>query len=251
LSVGDRVLVRVVAYDGKHKIADKWEDHPYLVIKQPNEDIPVFKVRREDGEGRCRVLHRNLLLPIGSKFTSTRPPKPTPRPRQKAGKRDSSVLECTNSNISFISDSDSEFSFIDNSMMARCSQQDTPSQDGDDLSLTREASEFGSEEDALQQDEPEDQPGNDDDGDDLSEDTAPSFDTEPDTETTPVPTPRRSSRQRKTPEWTKEYVMMAQTQADWLQRATFVKEMMENGLLKSVDSSVCQMTLLNIVSSSR
>ena len=46
--------------------------------------------------------------------------------------------------------------------MARCSQQDTPSQDGDDLSLTREASELGSEEDALQQDEPEDQPEDDD-----------------------------------------------------------------------------------------
>jgi hypothetical protein len=136
--------------------------------------------------------------------------------------------------------------------MARCSQQDTPSQDGDDLSLTREASELDSEEDALQQDEPEDQPEDDnDDRDDLSEDTAPSFDTEPDTETTPVPTPRRSSRQRKTPEWTKGYVMMAQTQPDWLQRATFVKEMMQNGLLKTVDSSVCQMTLLNIVSSSR
>ena len=63
LNVGDRVLVRGVAYDGKHKIADKWEDHPYLVIEEPNEDIPVFKVRREDGERRCRVLHRNLLLP--------------------------------------------------------------------------------------------------------------------------------------------------------------------------------------------
>jgi hypothetical protein len=32
------------------------------------------------------------LTNIGSKFTATKPPKPTPRPRQKAGKRDSSVL---------------------------------------------------------------------------------------------------------------------------------------------------------------
>ena len=26
LKVGDRVLVKVVAFDGKHKIADRWED---------------------------------------------------------------------------------------------------------------------------------------------------------------------------------------------------------------------------------
>ena len=64
LNVGDRVLVKIVTYDGKHKIADKWEDSPYEVISQPNKNIPVFKVKREDGEGRCRVLHRNLLLSI-------------------------------------------------------------------------------------------------------------------------------------------------------------------------------------------
>ena len=26
LNVGDRVLVKIVTYDGKHKIADKWEE---------------------------------------------------------------------------------------------------------------------------------------------------------------------------------------------------------------------------------
>ena len=28
---GDRVLVRIVAFDGKHKLADKWEEEPYIV----------------------------------------------------------------------------------------------------------------------------------------------------------------------------------------------------------------------------
>ena len=50
LKVGDRVLVKVVAFDGKHKIADRWEDNPYIIIQQPNNNIPVFKVKREDGE---------------------------------------------------------------------------------------------------------------------------------------------------------------------------------------------------------
>lgn len=38
---------------------------PYIVIGQPNENIPVFVVKKENGEGRRRTLHHNLLLPIG------------------------------------------------------------------------------------------------------------------------------------------------------------------------------------------
>lgn len=76
--VGDRVLVKIVSFDGKHKLADKWEQEPYTVIAQPNEDIPVFTVRRENGEGRTRTLHKNLLLPVGFLNDST----PTPAPRK-------------------------------------------------------------------------------------------------------------------------------------------------------------------------
>jgi hypothetical protein len=65
LSTGDRVLVKIVAFDGKHKIADKWEDEPYRIVSQPNRDIPVYMVERENREGQKRTLHRNLLLPIG------------------------------------------------------------------------------------------------------------------------------------------------------------------------------------------
>jgi len=61
---GDRVLVRVVAFDGKHKIANKWEDADYIVLCQPNPDVPVYVIRRSDGKGVQRTLHRNLLLPI-------------------------------------------------------------------------------------------------------------------------------------------------------------------------------------------
>ena len=65
LEEGDRVLVKVVAFDGKHKIADRWEEDPYQIVHQPNPEVPVFVVKREDGTGRTRTLHRNLLLPIG------------------------------------------------------------------------------------------------------------------------------------------------------------------------------------------
>ena len=83
---GDRVLVRRLAFEGKHKIADRWEEDSYVVISQPNTDIPVFVV--ENHNSKKRTLHRNHLLPIGYVSSDTDenpklPPKPTPRPRPR------------------------------------------------------------------------------------------------------------------------------------------------------------------------
>ena len=36
----------------------------YTVLKQPNQDIPVYEVKPEVGKGRMKVLHQNMLLPI-------------------------------------------------------------------------------------------------------------------------------------------------------------------------------------------
>lgn len=58
IDVGDRVLVKKVAFDGKHKIADRREDERYLVITKPNKDIPVYTVRREDGIANRKYLCR-------------------------------------------------------------------------------------------------------------------------------------------------------------------------------------------------
>ena len=63
IEVGDRVLVKKVGHQTKHKISDRWEDISYVVLRKPNPDIPVFEVQQEDGKGRRRVLHRNMLLP--------------------------------------------------------------------------------------------------------------------------------------------------------------------------------------------
>ena len=49
LEVGDRVLVRAVDFQGKHKIADRWDEEPYKVSRQPIPDIPVFEVQKKDG----------------------------------------------------------------------------------------------------------------------------------------------------------------------------------------------------------
>ena len=63
LSIGDHVLVKEVAFDGKHKIADKFEEEPYLIIDQPRLEMPGFKVKAIRS-GTTRTLHRHLLLKI-------------------------------------------------------------------------------------------------------------------------------------------------------------------------------------------
>ncbi len=63
VEVGDLVLVKVVAFDGKHKIADKWEQDVYVVLEK-RKDLPVYVVQKDDGSGPKKTLHRNLLLPI-------------------------------------------------------------------------------------------------------------------------------------------------------------------------------------------
>ena len=61
---GDRVLIRNVGLKGKNKLADKWEKDVYLIVEQPNKQIPVYVVKREHGRGATKMLHRNLLLPF-------------------------------------------------------------------------------------------------------------------------------------------------------------------------------------------
>ena len=67
LQIDDLVLVKRVAWKGRHKIQNKREPDGYVVIAQPNKNVPVYKVK-PIGEGKERMLHRNLLLPLGIKF---------------------------------------------------------------------------------------------------------------------------------------------------------------------------------------
>ena len=67
LEVGDTVLVRIKAFGVDHKIADKWESDPYVVVSQMGEK-PVFKVQKVGSIGtqNCRVVHRNMLYPMSN-----------------------------------------------------------------------------------------------------------------------------------------------------------------------------------------
>ena len=65
INIGDKVLVKILIHEGKHKIEDKYENDEYTVIDQPIENIPVFKIRST--EGKTRTLHRNHLLLLRTK----------------------------------------------------------------------------------------------------------------------------------------------------------------------------------------
>ena len=67
--VGDKVLVKILTFEGKHKIEDRLEDDIYTVVGQPNREIPVFDVRSD--EGVEKRLHRNHLFLLG--FSAGRP----------------------------------------------------------------------------------------------------------------------------------------------------------------------------------
>ena len=67
LKENDIVLVKRVAWKGRHKIQNKWEPSEYIVVEQPNLKVPVYKVKSLE-DNKIRVLHRNMLLPLGIKF---------------------------------------------------------------------------------------------------------------------------------------------------------------------------------------
>ena len=59
LDKGDIVLHR--NYQMKSKIDNRWEDSPYVVLSQPDKDVPVYKVK-ELNTDIIRICHRNQLL---------------------------------------------------------------------------------------------------------------------------------------------------------------------------------------------
>ena len=64
LRPGDRVLIRnVKERGGPGKLRSYWEDEVYQVVRQKSNEIPVYEVIPERGEGKTRVLHRNMLFP--------------------------------------------------------------------------------------------------------------------------------------------------------------------------------------------
>lgn len=65
---GERVLLKQRGERDWGKLTDYWEDEVYVIVRQPNIELPVYVVKPESGEGPEKVLHRNLLCPCPVSF---------------------------------------------------------------------------------------------------------------------------------------------------------------------------------------
>ena len=60
LEPGDLVLLKISGYKGKRKVLDHWDNQPWKVVMQLDDDVPADMVM--DPWGVTRVLHRNNLF---------------------------------------------------------------------------------------------------------------------------------------------------------------------------------------------
>ena len=240
VQVGDRVLVKVVAHDGRHKIADKWEQDPYHVIRQPNSEIPVFVVQREDGSGPERILHRNLLLPIGQlPISSVEEQQELSRSVDKVGQipqpNEETMEQMTPEFLDQEDTSDEE-----DIVLITQVKEDHP--DGNSESNVHEetpqtAAQRAQEPQRVQQATPEE-----------AHEVLP---TQAPVQERPIPQPRRSTRVRQQPAWMRsgDYAFSSQVVSsapDWMQRANFLSSMIHNGTINP--SEDVSNALLKIVS---
>ena len=99
VDTGDRVLLKNLGLRGKHKLESRWSCVPYVVVgKLPN--LPVYRVKPEEGKGGVRTIHRDHLLPISQSMrmpeVKTRRESPVrPKTRSQTKKRQPRPMEKT------------------------------------------------------------------------------------------------------------------------------------------------------------
>jgi hypothetical protein len=253
---GDSVLVRIVAFDNKHKISDRWENDTYIVLKKPNLDIPVYTVQKENGQGRIRTLHRNLLLPVGyiSQTPEEEKLKPIPKPRTRFQKKQRKHTPRSSDESSSSSSSEDDYTLVrqestlpynvvDVNNVQGQEELNIPESDGDALSVSDNRSD--SESNRSASDEME-----------RNLETISLFEEEEEqVEVLPQPRPvmipaetvptlrQRSTRTKQQPKWmtSGDYVTKSAVttiENSWKQRADYLMKLLRTGILKGMEQEI-------------
>ena len=73
---------------GPGKLRSYWEDEIYKIVCQKSDEIPVYDVIPESGEGKTRTLHRNMLFPCSYLPVEKSAMKPSQPKRQNKSKKE-------------------------------------------------------------------------------------------------------------------------------------------------------------------
>ena len=243
IEIGDRVLVKAVGFEGKHKIANRWEESPYIVTAQPNTDIPVYEVRQENNQGKPRVLHRNMILPIGSLpiLDEGRLEKSTDNTKYK---KDTSFKrrgeEVSNCEFNDTDNSDDEVLVLDTIPV----QENKVNGEHELGEAELEGSEPEMGDGESDQNVIDSHSGSHSNSHSDRDDSGSSHSESSTERVTPVPVPRRSKRKTPliNPKY-KDFVMsqsVGENGADWQERAEFVKTLLLQGSFSKLSSDVSQ-----------
>lgn len=274
--------MKIVAHDGTHKIADKWEQDVYDVISRPNPDIPVFVVRKEDNTGRTRTLHRNLLTPYKTCNQNESPPPPKPKPRKRMifieaederrvkpvpVQRRTTLDESLSTKESedhiddVVEDSDDEvitYTYVRPADSVSRSTNNTEEEEEGNVPVQYSDPNTPNEKDIL---EPENSDSstvselnkcvidNSMSNDTTTENEHQSVDTSGDSndaQDTPRQQPRRSTRERRQPEWIRSGDYVCKTMnVDWMSRADYLKSLINKD--NFMDDPAVKKTFLELV----
>ena len=233
INENDRVLVRTLAFEGKHKLADKYEDQVYIVVDQPNREIPVFVVKPENGQGKPKTLHRNHLLPINS--LPVEPPSNDDLLIKEVDQGISSIINKeTNTELHNTKTSDQKDDLFQQSELEQQTESVESDSDDESIIVTVHTDQV------------------------KSQSTSPPVNKTPEKPTTspkspPIPVPRRSKRLRKPSllEQSGDYIMQHQPKitSDWIERAQYLKYLSDENVLQQMPESVYK-AMLQIVTNS-
>ena len=278
LCIGKRVLVKVVAFEGKHKIADKFEKETYQIVDQPRPEIPVFKLKSDETVME-KTLHRNLLVKVqGHEMTEDADVANTDDSVETVEVEETDkILEVKRmhgvmpNDESDYEDGDSVYKthlYGDAHKSVVGAQQkevEMPHKHQEDrLEETKDDKKIAEDENSKDdvEEEDEDHPHGPETEDELQgqrdgQDRTENEDTKDDEEKDaaiehqhtdlPIPAPRRSSRLRKPPDRLGDYVSKVMSPRPFDNRLHALQELMNSGIINNLDSETAHRLIAAIM----